>query len=151
MQTKLFCVTSVKITDKNSLSHWSISSLSEKNSLGAFVCSRRASLPTAEVWSVEFVLSSFLIRGVISVSDWGSSQAALWNEARKAKVWGQNGWKRGRGRVLGKCRKLAQWGVVLEKKWGTPEIKQFTHRAYIHVHSYTSEKLSQRIFGLVLR
>ena len=41
-----------------------------------------------------------LARGVISVSDWGSSQAALWNEARKT-VWSLNGWQWGRGRVLG--------------------------------------------------
>ena len=35
-------------------------------------------------------------------SQWlgGSSQAALWNEARKA-VWSLNGWQWGRGRVLG--------------------------------------------------
>ena len=32
----------------------------------------------------------------------GSSlQAAVWNEARKAEVWGQNGWQRGRVKVLG--------------------------------------------------
>ena len=44
-----------------------------------------------------------------------------------------------------------------KKKWGTPETrlhldKDFkTIQAYIHVHSCTSEKLPQRIFGLVLR
>ena len=44
-----------------------------------------------DFWPVPLLLFS---RGVISVVIGGSSQASLWNEARKAEVWGPKGWKR---------------------------------------------------------